>query len=313
MLWEQGRFLPGPACSIHQKAIRSSASFRAKAVNRLTGVASASRRSEIRQSQKRLKITRLLHDRPPARADPIESIQTDSPTCVSSEPESRLPSRRHPADIPKTDPEKVIFDTGTRLRVEANHWKAFSFVMAVIAVGAVYTRNPPPSVVRSYGVSSDANGHAVVTQLAAYKPDDQTIRTSVRESVEGWFTIEPVLTDNIKTSRMAHNINAVKAQMTGTASNQFGEWLKTDAPFQAITANPKLVREVKVTNVSILPDATAIVEFTTTSTQTPTDKPAIQKYALTVRYQILPPTQEDALGSNPYGIFFPFFTLQKTT
>jgi type IV secretion system protein TrbF len=218
-----------------------------------------------------------------------------------------------PGGYSEEDPEGIIFDRGTRLRVELNHWKIFSFILAAIAVGAVYTRNPPPSVVKSYGVSSDVNGHPVVTQLAAYKPDDQAIRTSVRESVEGWFTIEPVLTDNIRTSRMAHNINAVKAQMTGTARNQFGDWLKADAPFELITANPKLVREVRVTSVSILPDSTAIVEFTTTSTQTPTDKPAIQKYALTLRYQIVPPTQEDALGSNPYGIFFPFFTLNKTS
>ncbi|WP_176060334.1 type IV secretion system protein [Paraburkholderia sp. BCC1876] len=218
-----------------------------------------------------------------------------------------------PGGYSNEDPEGIIFDRGTRLRVEANHWMLFSFVLAIVAAGAVWTRQPPPSVVKSYGVSSDAGGHPVLTQLAAYKPEDQALRTSMKDSVERWFTIEPVLTDSLENSRMARNINAVKAQMVGNARNQFGAWLKEDAPFQAITTNPKLVREVKVTNVSLLEDSTAIVEFTTSTTDSPTSKPVIQKYALTWRYQIVPPTSEDALTANPYGIFYPFTNLQKTS
>jgi type IV secretory pathway TrbF-like protein len=217
-----------------------------------------------------------------------------------------------PGGYSEEDPEKVIFDSGARLRVEANHWKTFCFILAFVAGGAVYTRNPPPSVVRSYGVSSDANGHPVVTQMTAYKPDDQAIRTSLRETVERWWTIEPVLTDDIQTSRMAKNINTAKAMMVSNARNQFADWIKSDAPFQAITLNPKLVREVKVTNVALLEDSTAVVEFTTSSTQSPTDKPVVQKYAVTLRYQIVPPTSEDALGTNPFGLFYPLFTVQKT-
>jgi hypothetical protein len=218
-----------------------------------------------------------------------------------------------PGVYSEEDPEKIIFDQGTRLRVEANHWKMLCFVLAFIAGGAVWTRQPPPSVVKSYGVSSDVAGHPVLTQLAAYKPEDQALRASMKDSVERWFTIEPVLTDALENSRMARNINAVKAQMVGNARNQFGTWLKDDAPFQAITANPKLVREVKVTNVSLLEDSTAIVEFTTSMTDSPTAKPVVQKYALTWRYQIVPPASEDALTANPYGIFYPFTNLQKTS
>lgn len=217
-----------------------------------------------------------------------------------------------PGFYSEEDPEQVIFDTSTRLRVEMNHWKIFCFILAVIAGGAVYSRTPAPSVVKAYGVSADAGGHPVVVRLAAYKPDDQAIRTSLKDSVVRWFTIEPVMTDDITHSRMAMNINAVKAQMVGNARNQFGAWLTQDQPFKAITLNPKLVREVKVINVSLLDDSTAVVEFTATSTQSPAAKPDVQKYALTFRYQIVPPTQEDALGTNPFGIYFPLFTLQKT-
>lgn len=217
-----------------------------------------------------------------------------------------------PGGYSEEDPEKIIFDNGARLRVEANHWKTFCFILATIACGAVYTRNPAPPVVKSYGVQSDTNGHAVVTQLTAYKPDDQAIRTSLKETVERWWTIEPVLTDDIQKSRMARNINAVKAMMVGNARNQFGDWVKSDAPFQTITLNPKLVREVKVTNIALLEDSTAVVEFATSTMQSPTDKPAFQRYAVTFRYQIVPPTTEDALGTNAFGVFYPLFSLQKT-
>ena len=217
-----------------------------------------------------------------------------------------------PGGYNEEDPEKVIFDNGTRLRVEANHWKVFSFILAVVAVGAVWTRQPPPSVVKSYGVSADAGGHAVVRQLAAYKPEDQALRTSMKDSVVRWFTIEPILSDAIEDSRMKHNIDAVKAQMLGNGKNQFADWLRTDAPFQQITANPKLVREVKVSNVSLLDDSTAVIEFTTSTTQTPTDKPVVKHYALTWRYQVVAPTSDDALTANPFGIFYPLFTLEET-
>src|SRR5579863_1989414 len=143
-----------------------------------------------------------------------------------------------PGGYNEEDPEKVIFDNGTRLRVEANHWKVLCFILAIVAAGAVWTRQPPPSEVKSYGVSSDPTGHPVVRQLAAYKPEDQALRTSMKDSVVRWFTIEPVLSESIEDSRMKHNIDAVKAQMVGNGKNQYADWLKTDAPFPQITANP---------------------------------------------------------------------------
>jgi type IV secretion system protein VirB5 len=216
-----------------------------------------------------------------------------------------------PGGYSEEDPEKVIFDMGTRLRVEANHWKLAFFIVGAIAVGAVWTRQPPPSVVKAYGVSADAGGHPLVKQLVAYQPEDQALRTSMKDDVVRWFTIEPVTTETVEKSRMARNINDVKAKMIGNARSQFADWLSMDAPYKAITLNPKLVREVTVTNVSLLEDSTAVVEFTTSTTQSPTDKPDVQHYALTWRYQIVPPTLEDALTANPFGIFYPLFRLQK--
>lgn len=124
----------------------------------------------------------------------------------------------NPGVYSEDDPEKIIFDNGTRLRVEANHWKTFCFILAVATVGAIYTREPAPSEVKSYGVAADVNGKPLITQLAAYKPEDQALRAAFADSVTRWFTIEPVLTDTIEHSRMALNINAVKAQMVGRAS-----------------------------------------------------------------------------------------------
>jgi type IV secretory pathway TrbF-like protein len=211
------------------------------------------------------------------------------------------------------DPSTIIFETSTRLRLETNHWKIAAFVAAVIAVGAVWTRQPPPSVTKVVGVSADAGGHPVVTELATYKPDSQALRTSCKEMVVRWFTIEPVLTDRLETARMTRNINSVKAQMIGAGATQFGQWLSEDAPFQAISASPKLVREVDVRNIALLDDQTVVVNFTTTSSQAgASGKPDIKSFALTLRYQINPPTADAALTANPFGIFVPFFRLERT-
>jgi type IV secretion system protein VirB5 len=163
-----------------------------------------------------------------------------------------------------------------------------------------------------YGVAADSGGHPLTHQLTAYKPEDQAMRTSMKDTVVAWFTIEPILTDSVDNSRMKRNIDAVKAQMTGNARNQFADWLRKDAPYQAITLNPKLVREVHVSSVSLLDESTAVVEFTTSETQNPTDKPVVRHWALTWRYQIVPPSSDDALAANPFGIFYPLFTLEET-
>ncbi|WP_244808863.1 type IV secretion system protein [Caballeronia zhejiangensis] len=218
-----------------------------------------------------------------------------------------------PGSYAEEDPSQVIFETSTRLTLEANRWMLIAFGLAFIAAGAVWTRQPPPSVTRVVGVSADTGGHPIVTELVAYKPDSQAVRTTVKDMAVRWFTIEPVLSDRLETSRMTANINSVKAQMIGAATGQFRDWLRADAPFQAITANPKLIREVDVRNIALLQDNTVLVEFTTTTSQAgATGKPDVKSYALTLRYQIVAPTAEQALTTNPFGIFIPFFRLERT-
>jgi type IV secretion system protein VirB5 len=218
-----------------------------------------------------------------------------------------------PGMYAEEDPSTVIFETSTKLKVEKNRWVLMAFALAAIAAGAVWTRQPPPSVTRVVGVSADVSGHPVVTELVAYKPDSQATRTSMKDMVVRWFTIEPVLTDSLQTSRMSANINSVKAQMIGAAADQFKGWLHEDAPFQQITANPKLIREVNVRNIALLEDQTVLVEFTTTTSQAgATGKPDVKSYALTLRYQIVAPTADAALTANPFGIYVPFFRLERT-
>ena len=69
----------------------------------------------------------------------------------------------------------------------------------------------------------------------------------------------------------------VLTEMIGAATGQFRDWLKADAPFQAITANPRLIREVDVRNIALLQDNTVLVEFTTTTSQAgATGKPDVK-------------------------------------
>jgi type IV secretion system protein TrbF len=218
-----------------------------------------------------------------------------------------------PGMYAEEDPSKIIFETSTRLKLETNRWMLIAFASAAIAAGAVWTRQPPPSVVRVVGVSADVTGHPVTTELVAYKPDSQAIRAHVKDMALRWFTIEPVLTDRLETSRMTTNINSVKAEMIGAGASQFKAWLNEDAPFQAIIANPKLIREVNVRNIALLEDSTVLVEFTTTTSQAgAAGKPEVKAYALTLRYQIVAPTADAALTSNPFGVYIPFFRLERT-
>ncbi|PMY01317.1 hypothetical protein, partial [Pseudomonas sp. GW460-13] len=55
-------------------------------------------------------------------------------------------------------PEQLIFDRTTRISVERNHWKVATLGLGCIALAAIMTREPPPSVVKAVGVSADASG-----------------------------------------------------------------------------------------------------------------------------------------------------------
>lgn len=217
-----------------------------------------------------------------------------------------------PGHYSEDDPEKIIFDVKTRLFVETNHWKIFAAVMAAVALIAVSTRNPPPSVVKAYGVSADAAGTPVLRELTTYQPNALAIRVAIKEMTQRWFTIEPVLSGDIKHSRMATNIRDVQLQMEGKAQSSFVDWLRNDAPFEAIAADPKLTRQVTVTNVALLEDSTVVVNFTTSTSQGEADQPVVQRFSLTLRYEVQPPASDAALGSNPFGIFIPFYTIEKS-
>lgn len=208
-------------------------------------------------------------------------------------------------------PEQVIFDRTTRLAVERNHWKVATLGLGCIALAAIMTREPPPSVVKTVGVSADATGKPIVRELEAFQPQAIQLQWAFKDLVTRWFTIEPILTSQIEDSRMARNLRSVREQMLGSSRKQFEDWVAEDEPFRQVSASPTLVREVKVTNIAVLPDSTVAVEFITTATEDGY-KPRKQRYAVTFRYQVKPPASDAALGTNPFGIYPVFFSIQKS-
>jgi hypothetical protein len=73
-----------------------------------------------------------------------------------------------PGGYSQEDPEGIIFDRGTHLRVELNHQKILCFLLAANAGDAVWARQPPSSVVKSDGISADAGGQPLI------RPNERT-------------------------------------------------------------------------------------------------------------------------------------------
>lgn len=208
-------------------------------------------------------------------------------------------------------PEQAIFDRTTRISVDRNHWKLATVGLGVIAVAAILTREPPPSVVKVVGVSSDVTGKPITRELDAFRPDERQVQAALKDLVQRWFTIEPILTSQIETSRMAANLRSVREQMLGSAKEQFKAWVDEDEPFRQVTSSPTLTREPKFTNIASLPDSTVVVEFVTTTTEDGF-KPRKQRYTITFRYQTKPADKEAVLGTNPFGVYPIFFSIQKS-
>ncbi|MBY4898644.1 type IV secretion system protein [Cupriavidus sp. AU9028] len=207
--------------------------------------------------------------------------------------------------------EQVIFDRTTRLAIERNHWKIATLGIGCIALAAIVTREPAPSVVTTVGVSADASGKPIVRELQAFQPEGIQLQWAFKDLVTRWFTIEPLLTAQVEDSRMASNLRSVRAQMVGSARKQFEDWVAEDEPFRQVGVSPTLIREVRVTNIALLPDSTVAVEFVATSTEDGY-KPRKMRYAMTFRYQVKPPTSDAVLGTNPFGIHPVFFSIQKS-
>lgn len=208
-------------------------------------------------------------------------------------------------------PEQVIFDRSTRISVDRNHWKLATVGLGVIAVVAILTREPPPSVVKVVGVSSDVTGKPITRELDAFRPDERQVQAALKDLVQRWFTIEPILTPQIESSRMAANLRSVREQMLGSAKDQFKAWVDEDEPFRQVTSSPTLTREPKFVNIASLPDSTVVVEFVTTTAEDGF-KPRKQRYTITFRYQTKPADKEAILGTNPFGVYPVFFSIQKS-
>ncbi|MCK4118405.1 type IV secretion system protein [Ralstonia nicotianae] len=220
---------------------------------------------------------------------------------------SPLPGMYAGADV-----HQLVFDRTTRIQVDRNHWKVATLAVSLIALAAVATRQSPPSVVKSYGISADANGLPVVRQLQPYEPKSLDIRVAFKDLITRWFTIEPVLTPLVEDSRMFRNIKSAKEQLVGAARKQFDQWFDEDAPFKALAGSPGLVREVELKNVATLPDNTVAVEFIATTSEEG-QKPKRWRYAMTFRYEVKPPQSDaEVLGPNPFGIYPVYFSRQKT-
>lgn len=208
-------------------------------------------------------------------------------------------------------PEQLIFDRTTRLAVERNHWKIATLGLGFLALAAIMTRESPPSVVKTVGVSADATGKPFVRELTDYRPDDLALKWAFKDLVTRWFTIEPILSTEIERSRIAQNLRSVREQMVGSGRQQFQEWVDDDGPIRQVITSPTLVREPKILNIAVLPDSTVAVEFVT-STSEDGYKPRRQRYAITFRYQVKPPNSDAVLGTNPFGIYPVFFSIQKS-
>ncbi|MDO3615259.1 type IV secretion system protein [Ralstonia pseudosolanacearum] len=218
----------------------------------------------------------------------------------------------HPGMYAEKSIAQAVFDQTTAVKVDRNHWKIAFLIASLTALVAVATREPAPSVVKSYGVSSDANGQPLVRVLQPYEPKGRDLTVGFKDLITRWFTIEPMLTPVVEDARMYKSIKSAKEQMVGTARKQFDQWFDEDAPFRAVTSSPTLTREPEIKNIAPLPDNTVAVEFIATTNEEG-QKPKRMRYAITFRYEIKPPQSDaEALGPNPFGIYPVYFTLQKT-
>ncbi|WP_243856618.1 hypothetical protein [Paraburkholderia sp. BL6665CI2N2] len=150
------------------------------------------------------------------------------------------------------DPSKVIFETSTRLKVESNRWIFIAFASAAVAAGGLDST----AAVVGYARSRCVGGRERSSRShRAHRLQARFASCAHEHARHGGALVHNRAGADRQPDDVAHVVkHHSKAQMIGAATDQFKSWLRDDAPFQQITANPKLIREVNMRNIALLED-----------------------------------------------------------
>jgi len=159
----------------------------------------------------------------------------------------------------------------------------------------------PLKTVKLYRMEVDKDGVQSVYPLAIseYMPSDNDIRARLKELTILMWTIDPMLSKNMK---------RVQTMMAGQARRQFTDFLSEEKVFARVAEHADLTRETKVNSVAKLTDNVFLIDYTIKERIGLSDAFSRRK-TMTVSFVIKPAkTDEEVLGDNPAGIFVTSFT-----
>ena len=99
------------------------------------------------------------------------------------------------------------------------------------------------------------------------------------------------------------------SQTRGKAQHEFTDWVRTAAPLARLQADPTLTRSVRISSVSLLDEAVAMVRVQCEVRSLANPAGRSEKYLLTLHYAAVVPQQEEAILRNPIGLQVTHFHL----
>lgn len=212
-------------------------------------------------------------------------------------------------NAPLTDYEKARiqwFENYGSAVVEKNRYFALTVLLTlvVIALGmALMTMAPLKSVV-PYVIRVSNDGHVTADPAGAmpYQPGDKEKKYFLGRWTKNLLTLDPVLTERLLTE--AYEVTR------GKASDEFTDFLKRTQPIEKVKSDPLLTRTASISSISFVEGNVALIRVETETRRMSTEK-IVDKYLVTIHYDIIPAKTDREILNNPIGLFITHFDVSE--
>ncbi len=205
--------------------------------------------------------------------------------------------------IAHASPARLWFEVQGAPVVERNRYFiiCLGLLLALTAACIALAMMAPLKTVVPFVLEKVEEGAVVPAPLAAqqYQPGVPEKRYFIAQWARQLLTLDSHLTEQYLSE--AYRVTR------GKATVEFTDWIQRAAPMAELKRDPTLTRTVAISSVSLIQDQVALVRVMAERRNAGNPIANREKFVLTIHFTTVPPQSEEALLSNPVGLFVTHF------
>lgn len=204
-------------------------------------------------------------------------------------------------------PEQLWFEAHGAPTVERNRYFLISLglLLALTAACVALALMVPLKTVVPFVLEKTDEGAVLPAPQTAqqYQPGMAETRYFIAQWARHLLTIDPHLTER--------DLSEAYRVTRGKATVEFTDWVQRTAPLAELKRDPTLTRTVSISSVSLVEDQVALVRVLAERRSNGNPLANREKFILTIHFATIPPKTEEALLSNPVGLYVTHFLVNS--